>query len=399
MHRFEAFSDAAAEIAGSDTAGRFAQYLAQQPAGSRFDPRLLAGALDLDTDTVADLLEVAVRDDVRLLLESPQVQCPSSQCGTRVDALDLARQEDEGHVPECPDCHREIRNLSSLRTEMRYRFTPEAAAEVTAAQEAAARRPQRSAVLLCAIDDEHDQLRAMLNAAAGEPRGYEPGQGGAVFLTSRFAGQHIDWSLKVAITGQTNAYAAKSAATIMASDPPDLIFFIGIAGGTDDVALGDVVIADVVHDYEVGKETDKGFQARPLQEKASTQMLNWARALRGDPRWRERILVHDPALTDPPPRVWIGPIAAGSKVVATTKTEIAARIKTAAPKAMAVEMEGAGFLAAVFDFPNVEGLLVRGISDLLEAKADSDEQGWRHQAAANAVAFVFEVLSQYKPLA
>jgi nucleoside phosphorylase len=111
--------------------------------------------------------------------------------------------------------------------------------------------------------------------------------------------------------------------------------------------------------------------------------------------WHKRIQVSDASLTSVPPRVHVEPIAAGSKVVASTKSHTMRLLADAAPRAVAVELEGTGFLAAVHRFRQSEGLLIRGISDRVDGKTASDKAGWRHQAAANAAAFAFEVMFEY----
>lgn len=56
-------------------------------------------------------------------------------------------------------------------------------------------------------------------------------------------------------------------------------------------------------------------------------------------------------------------------------------------------MEGFGVLNAVQANSGIEALVIRGISDLLEHKAEVDAQGFQGIAAQNASAFAFEVLA------
>lgn len=65
---------------------------------------------------------------------------------------------------------------------------------------------------------------------------------------------------------------------------------------------------------------------------------------------------------------------------------------------MAVEMEGYGFLQAVYGYRNVEALVVRGISDLIDKKGEADATGTQEIAARHASAFAFEVLAKMTPL-
>jgi energy-coupling factor transporter ATP-binding protein EcfA2 len=62
--------------------------------------------------------------------------------------------------------------------------------------------------------------------------------------------------------------------------------------------------------------------------------------------------------------------------------------------AVAVEMEGHGFSQAVHS-TRVRGIVIRGISDLIERKSETDAGGSQVQAAAHAAAFAFEVLARF----
>lgn len=399
MDRFEAFSKHGPAVAGEDGTKAFADFFLRTSPGARVEPRLLRMTLDLDAETIDDLARLGQK--VGLLVRADQVRCPYSDCDMPVDLGSLDEARDRGEEAECPNCHRTIERAQSLSAAQRYALSDAAAVEAAAWQAEQGKRPTLKAVILCAIVDELQQIRALMerNGAVAESSSLD----GAVYLTGDFAGAHVDWELGAAFTKQTGSQASASTAGAILSFSPQLILYVGIAGSLKGgVDLGDVVVADVVHDYEVGKEHrpeagDAGhYQRRPLQQQSSFQLEQWAGVVKTTGAWRERIELVDAELASEP-AVHIEPIAAGSKVVANKDSHTFRLIDAAAPRAVAVEMEGAGFLAAVNRFPKTDGLLIRGISDRLDDKDSSDLKGWRHQAAANAAAFAFELLHRYKP--
>ena len=97
----------------------------------------------------------------------------------------------------------------------------------------------------------------------------------------------------------------------------------------------------------------------------------------------------DPAAS---PDVFIGPIAAGSKVVAATESATYQLIRNNYGDTLAVEMEGYGFLEALTPY-KADAAVIRGISDLVAGKDKADSAGWQPRAARNAAAFALEVLA------
>ncbi|MDE5122417.1 MAG: phosphorylase, partial [Trichodesmium sp. St19_bin1] len=94
------------------------------------------------------------------------------------------------------------------------------------------------------------------------------------------------------------------------------------------------------------------------------------------------------------PNVFVAPIAAGEKVVANKKSDLFEFLQQNYGDALAVEMEGRGILEAVHANQQVSGLIIRGISDLIDGKSRADKEGFQELAASHASAFAFQVLAK-----
>jgi len=171
-----------------------------------------------------------------------------------------------------------------------------------------------------------------------------------------------------------------------------ILFFVGIAGGIKDVAIGDVVAATDVYGYESVKIGEQVF-TRPKLGKSAHALVQRARSEARKGGWLQR-LASSPASQ---PRVFVAPIAAGEKVIASKQSDIFNFIRASYNDAIAVEMEGFGFLSAAFAYPNIKAIVIRGISDLIEGKNDDSiepEQIRQEKVSHHASAFAFEMLAK-----
>jgi len=243
-----------------------------------------------------------------------------------------------------------------------------------------AERVARWAVILTALEVE---TRAVLRHI---PSWEEKVVRDTVFYRGRFK----DWDIAVAEVGAGNPRAAAIAERAIQHFKPDVALFIGIAGGIKDVTIGDVVVATKVYGDESGKEDDCGFRFRPEVQNTAHALEQRGRAIRLRPHWQERLSSSD---GNRKPRIYVGPIAAGEKVIASSQARIAQLLRKHYSDALAVEMEGRGFLEGVHINVPVQGCVIRGISDLLEGKADADAAGTQEVAADAASAVAFEMLA------
>ena len=162
-----------------------------------------------------------------------------------------------------------------------------------------------------------------------------------------------------------------------------------MAGGIKDVTIGEVVVATKVYGYHAGKASDE-FKTRPEVGLPHYRILERDRAESRKSDWLKPL---NPA-PSPMPRVFLGAIAAVEQVVTSTQSESYKLIRNVYNDALVVEMKSYGFLKAAQAHSGLEALAVRGISDLLEGKAQADKSGSQERASRHAAAFAFEVLAK-----
>ncbi|MDJ0705436.1 MAG: PfkB family carbohydrate kinase [Leptolyngbyaceae cyanobacterium MO_188.B28] len=223
---------------------------------------------------------------------------------------------------------------------------------------------------------------------------------GTIYEWGKFLGNGQEWVVGLAEIGAGSSGAAVEAERAISHFKPDVLFFVGIAGGIKDVDIGDVVAATKVYGYESGKVEDQQFFTRPTLGQSSYALVQRARSEKRKGEWIQRLSsksVPEPNV----PNVYVAPIVAGEKVVASRKSEIFQFLRESYNDAIAVEMEGFGFLSAVFAYPNIRAIVIRGISDLINNKnvhdpEKGDEQQRQERASRNASAFAFEVLANFQ---
>jgi nucleoside phosphorylase len=213
---------------------------------------------------------------------------------------------------------------------------------------------------------------------------------GTVFHVGRFA----EWVVAVAECGEGNVQAAATAERGIAHFQAEIALFVGVAGGIKDVSIGDALVSNKIYGYERGKDTVDGFKPRPAVHLSAYTLEQRARAIKLGQDWRRRL---NSSLPHTNPQIYIGAIAAGEKVVASSAGKIAEFLRENYGDTLGVEMEGQGFLAGVHINSPVQGCVVRGISDLLDGKADADKAGSQEQAADVASAVAFEMLATLYP--
>jgi nucleoside phosphorylase len=197
------------------------------------------------------------------------------------------------------------------------------------------------------------------------------------------------WQVVLAETGPGSTAAGLQLDRAARLFEPEIALFLGVAGGRKDVALGDVVAADTIYDYESGKSTLEGFEPRIRTHQSAHRLLQWARLVARENRWQQRIR---PSCPSPPPACFVKPIVTGAKVIAHDQSDTALLLRRYAGDAVAVETEGHGFLEGAYVNPRVDALVIRGISDLLTGKDKTADDYWQPAASRHAAAFAVEFL-------
>jgi nucleoside phosphorylase len=238
----------------------------------------------------------------------------------------------------------------------------------------------RRAVILTALEVETRAVLRQLNDVQEETVKQ------TVFHVGRFEG----WQVAVAECGPGNVRAASTVERAIDHFNPEVACFVGIAGGVKDVVIGDVLVATKVYGYESGKAGAEEFQPRPEISLTAYAFEQRARAIRLKDQWKARL---DPVLDHTNAKIYVGSIAAGEKVVGSSRSETARYLRAAYGDTLAVEMEGRGFLDGVHINHPVQGCVVRGISDLLDNKEETDKLGSQMIAADAASAATYEILA------
>jgi len=240
------------------------------------------------------------------------------------------------------------------------------------------------AVILTALSVEYLAVRAHLSELQEEVH-----RQGTIYEQGQFAANGQVWDVEIVEIGAGNPGAAMEAERAIAHFQPNVILFVGVAGGLKDVVLGDVVASTKVYGYESGK-AEQRFKTRSEIGLSAYSLEQRARAEARKVDWLKRLS----AVREPVPRVFVAPIAAGEKVIASTQSEVFKFLREHYGDAIAVEMEGLGFLEAARANQQVAALVIRGISDLIDGKGEADKAGSQEIASRHASAFAFEVLSK-----
>src|SRR5258708_8349583 len=157
------------------------------------------------------------------------------------------------------------------------------------------------AVILTALPVEYEAVRAYLKDTR------EKVHEGTIYELGRFQSGDQSWEVAIAEIGMGSAGAASAAERAVAYFKPQLVLFVGVAGGLKDVQLGDVVAANKVYGLEYGKVEDTGFKTRPSDYNSTHALDQRAPTL---PRLQHCLKRLPIPLPDPAPTALVRPLPA-----------------------------------------------------------------------------------------
>ncbi|HKS98378.1 MAG TPA: TIR domain-containing protein [Rugosimonospora sp.] len=265
--------------------------------------------------------------------------------------------------------------------------------------------PETDIAILTFLDEEYAAVRELLEDPERVNGTREvPNQYGWVTgtLTSEVQGAyHV--VLALCSTGNENALLA--ARNTIDAFHPDCLLMVGVAGALDqELSLGDVVVSDRICGYEYGR-VGQVFHPRPDWSFPADQSIAAAAhtMCAQEPDWSAEIGVAAPASPASRPRVVVGQVASGNKVVDDITNPNFAPVLRLWPRLVAVEMEALGGVLAVGDARErghlIHFSMVRGISDrplrtprrtrTATAIGEQSQQRdlWKPRAAAAAATF------------
>jgi nucleoside phosphorylase len=201
-------------------------------------------------------------------------------------------------------------------------------------------------------------------------------------------------------SGQTNLISAELAGDFIYDFRPEFIFLVGTGGGydgRDELALGDVVVADYVEFSGYWKYKDHQVLRRKIAHDHPSLNIrdNHAEPLRVTPgKWRALINANRP--TAGQPTVHIGEIVSGDILLGDPDNAEQKRIleHPAFDKALAFEMEAVGVARTVYKARkwahyNPQFAVIRGISDSVNTNAAGNQAtriAWTPYAVGAAAA-------------
>lgn len=258
-------------------------------------------------------------------------------------------------------------------------------------QTSASSVPRRAltAVVLTAVDAEYN---AVLEQLTDRRFGRLPS--GSRWRRGTVRGEYADWTVYLLQTKRGNVPAASLTTDAAGNLLPDVLLFVGVGRGLKlaDQRIADIVVAEFVDSYELGKDTVASYGAAKFVPG-------------GDPATAPHLLVE---LAKEQARTWnherpdgpsvsFGQIVSGEKVAAgPARSQLEKLLASHFGRALALDMESYGFSKAA-ETGGFAALVVRSISDFGLGKNAVDDSERQPLAARSAACFAMELLRRAEP--
>ncbi|NER21298.1 MAG: 5'-methylthioadenosine/S-adenosylhomocysteine nucleosidase [Symploca sp. SIO1B1] len=243
-------------------------------------------------------------------------------------------------------------------------------------------------VIVTALEKERDAVLRYLNS----PQRVETKNRVVYKSYLKHENSESGYQVGVLCLGGMGNVLASSAVTQAINDwNPAVIILTGIAGGVQgsERVLGDLIVAEQIVGYELGKLTDVGTESRFEALRSTHLLIKKARNF-PDQKWAydQRIISRPDGTSRPIPKVHFGVVVFGEKVIADTIT--IPELQHAWTQLIGVEMESFGTALAVYQSDSVPAMImVKGICDWADLNKSYE---WQEYAADVAAAYVVNFL-------
>ncbi|MCF7745691.1 hypothetical protein [Aeromonas veronii] len=178
---------------------------------------------------------------------------------------------------------------------------------------------------------------------------------------------------------------------------PKIIAMTGICAGINGkVALGDIIFAELVWDYQNGKRLESGeHEIEPHQVLASPCIKAHAEQLQEDSDFFQKLVLNyklNKSSIVNVPKLHIGPVAVGSSVLADK--EIVKKIQRQNRKVLGIEMEiyGIYYTAMNSPSPTPKFFAIKSVCDFADSEKSDNFQSYAAYTSANTLK---ELLERY----
>ena len=259
------------------------------------------------------------------------------------------------------------------------------------------RRGSAKIAVITVIREELDVAREVFETLHNVP--------GSPYYVPAIRGDHQYDLILRKCADRSNVPSFEATSDFIEDYRPSILMLLGIAGGIegrDNVALGDVVVADFVNYSEFAKlaENEVRFRNKPHDHPSLNVRESFAEPLEYDD-WQKFNPVERPDAGKA--KTVVGNIVAGEKIYGDSENEFQKVVLEYFDKAVAVDMESMGFARAVFHARksvhyNPQCAIIRGISDLVDDKQNPQTRDkWKRYAAGSAAAFARGLVEKLLP--